>query len=70
VVKPLGLVSFGTRIRLLASVVVVLDWQGESARIGGVQVTREALLFESPYNYCLVELALDMVRPIGALSES
>jgi hypothetical protein len=65
VVKPLGLVSFGTRIRLLVGVAVVLDWQEESAGNGGVRAASERFFPKAPYNYCLAKPALDMLRPTG-----
>src|SRR6185437_5994285 len=66
VVKPLGLVSFGTPIRLLARVAVVLDWQRESAQEAASGRLPRRFLPKVPYNYCLATPALDMLPPIGA----
>src|SRR6185312_7309186 len=70
VVKPLGLVSFGTRIRLLAGVAVALDRQGESAGNCRMRAAREALPWRKPQQLLSCDACLGYVAaPIGGLSE-
>src|ERR1700761_6705898 len=59
--KPLGLVSFGTRIRLPAEVAVVLDWQGKSAEMQLDGAPAGTLPCKTPYNYCLTMPASGML---------